>query len=137
TAYEIRPDGSLSPGRLFADLVDGDADGIAIDAEGAIWVACFGQSEFRRVHEGGRVSAVVEVPGEHAVACALGGADRRSLFLLCAKDVEKLAKGGARRWGRGLAVAVPGAGLPCAAPPRPARRGPQRAQSLSSTMISW
>lgn len=112
TAFEIRPDGALSPGRLFADLVDGDADGIAIDAEDAVWVACFGQNEFRRVHEGGRVSAVVEVTGEHAVACALGGEDRRTLFLLCAKDVEKLAQGGARSWVRSLRVDVPGAGIP-------------------------
>jgi sugar lactone lactonase YvrE len=112
SAFEIRPDGGLSPGRVFADLVDGDADGIAIDAEGAVWAACFGQSEFRRVHEGGRVSAVVPVPGEHAVACALGGEDRRTLFLLCAKDVEKLAQGGAKSWVRSLRVDVPGAGIP-------------------------
>jgi sugar lactone lactonase YvrE len=112
TAFDVRPDGSLSPGRLFADLVDGDADGIAIDAEDAIWVGCFGQSEFRRVHEGGRVSAVVAVPGEHAVACALGGEDRRTLFLLCAKGVEKLAQGGATSWVRSLRVDVPGAGIP-------------------------
>jgi sugar lactone lactonase YvrE len=112
TVFEIRPDGSLSPGRLFADLVDGSADGIAIDAEGAVWVACFAESEFRRVHEGGRVSEVVAVPGEHAVACALGGADRRTLFLLCAQGIEKLMQGGASAWIRSLRVEVPGAGIP-------------------------
>jgi sugar lactone lactonase YvrE len=112
TAFEIRPDGSLAPGRLFADLVDGSADGIAIDAEDAVWVACFGESEFRRVHEGGRVSEVVRVPGEHAVACALGGEDRRTLFLLCAQGIEKLMQGGAKAWIRSLRVDVPGAGIP-------------------------
>ena len=112
TAFEIRPDGSLAPGRLFADLVDGSADGIAVDAEDAVWVACFGESEFRRVHEGGRVSEVVAVPGDHAVACALGGEDRRTLFLVCAQGVEKLAQGGAKAWIRSLRVDVPGAGIP-------------------------
>jgi sugar lactone lactonase YvrE len=112
SAFEIRPDGSLSPGRLFADLVDGSADGIAVDAEDAVWVACFAESEFRRVHEGGRVSAVVPVPGEHAVACALGGDDRRTLFLLCARGIEKLMEGGASAWIRSLRVEVPGAGIP-------------------------
>ena len=29
---------------------------------------------------------------DHAVACALGGEDRRSLFLLCAKDLDKKLK---------------------------------------------
>ena len=112
TAFDLRPDGSLSPGRLFADLVDGSADGIAIDAEDAVWVSCFQESEFRRVDEGGRVSEVVAVPGEHAVACALGGEDRRTLFLLCAQGVEKLAQGGAKAWIRSLRVDVPGAGIP-------------------------
>jgi len=112
TAFEIRPDGHLSAGRLFADLVDGSADGIAIDAEDAVWVACFAESEFRRVHEGGRVSEVVSVPGEHAVACALGGEDRRTLFLLCAQGIEKLMEGGAKAWIRSLRVDVPGAGIP-------------------------
>jgi sugar lactone lactonase YvrE len=112
TAFAIRPDGRLSAGRLFADLVDGSADGIAVDAEDAVWVACFAESEFRRVHEGGRVSEVVPVPGEHAVACALGGEDRRTLFLLCARGIEKLLEGGASAWIRSLRVDVPGAGIP-------------------------
>lgn len=112
TQFDVRPDGSLSPGRLFADMGDGTADGIAIDAEDAVWVSCFEQSEFRRVHEGGRVSAVVEVPGEHSVACALGGADRRTLFLLCAQGIEKLLEGGSKAWIRSLRVDVPGAGIP-------------------------
>jgi sugar lactone lactonase YvrE len=112
TSFDIRPDGDLSPGRLFADLVQGSADGIAIDAEDAVWVACFQESEFRRVHEGGRVSEVVAVPGEHAVACALGGEDRLTLFLLCATGIEKLAEGSSRAWIRSLRVDVPGAGIP-------------------------
>lgn len=111
TAFEIRPDGSLSPGRLFAD-VQGTADGIAIDAEDAVWVACFQEREFRRVHEGGRISEVVAVPGEHAIACALGGPDRRTLFLLCAQKLEKLAEGGSTALIRSLRVGVPGAGIP-------------------------
>lgn len=112
TAFDIRPDGTLSPGRLFADLVDGSADGIAMDAEDAVWVSCFGEREFRRVHEGGRVSEVVAIPDQHAVACALGGEDRRTLFLLCAEGVEKLVQGGAKAWIRSLRVDVPGAGIP-------------------------
>ena len=112
TAFEIRADGSLSAGRLFADLVDGSADGIAVDGEDAVWVACFAQSEFRRVHEGGRVSEVVPVPGEHAIACALGGDDRRTLFLLCWEGIEKFMEGGSKAWIRSLRVDVPGAGIP-------------------------
>ena len=112
THFEILAGGDLGPGRLFADLVDGNGDGIAIDAEDAVWVACVEQGEFRRVHEGGRVSAVVEVPGEHAVACALGDDDRRTLFLLCAQDLDKMVQGGSRSRVRSVRVEVPGAGIP-------------------------
>jgi sugar lactone lactonase YvrE len=111
TVFDLRPDGSLSPGRLFAD-VQGTADGIAIDAEDAVWAACFQEREFRRVHEGGRISEVVELPDEHAIACALGGPDRRTLFLLCAQDVEKLVQGGSSARILSVRVDVPGAGIP-------------------------
>jgi sugar lactone lactonase YvrE len=112
TAFDLRPDGGLSAGRLFADLAPGSPDGIAIDAEDAVWVSCFAESEFRRVHEGGRVSEVVAVPGEHAVACALGGPDRRTLFLLCAEGIERMTEGKSKAWIRSLRVDVPGAGIP-------------------------
>lgn len=60
-------------------------DGIALDAEGALWTpgwtadgpACL------RVAEGGRIRATVPLD-RAGFACTLGGADGRTLFMLAA-----------------------------------------------------
>ena len=56
-------------------------DGCCLDAEGAIWVASPTTRDFVRVREGGEVLDRIEVD-RMAIACTLGGADGRSLFLL-------------------------------------------------------
>jgi sugar lactone lactonase YvrE len=80
-AFSLAPDGTLSDQRVWADLPDADfPDGICIDAEDAIWVSAPASSRFVRVRAGGEVTDVVETPGRHAIACALGGDDGRTLF---------------------------------------------------------
>src|SRR6266511_3972962 len=37
TAFDIAADGSLSKGRVWADLGEGVPDGICVDADGAVW----------------------------------------------------------------------------------------------------
>lgn len=83
TAFDLADDGTLSNQRLWADLPDGDyPDGICIDADDAIWVAGPASDRFVRVLEGGEVTDVVAVAPRHAIACAIGGADRHTLFML-------------------------------------------------------
>jgi len=81
TAFDVAADGSLSHQRLWADLPEGDyPDGICIDADDAIWISGPASDRFVRVREGGEVTDTVETPGRHAIACALGGDDGRTLF---------------------------------------------------------
>ena len=81
-AFDLADDGTLSNRRLWADLPEGDyPDGICIDAEDAIWIAGPASDRFVRVAEGGEVLAVVETPGRHAIACAIGGVDGHTLFM--------------------------------------------------------
>lgn len=80
TAFDRAPDGSLSGRRVFADLQGAHPDGICVDVQGGIWVACLGAFEFIRVVDGGAITDRVSCPGRLAVACALGGADGRTLF---------------------------------------------------------
>jgi sugar lactone lactonase YvrE len=113
TAFRIEPDGSLTGRRLFADLGGRTPDGICIDAENAVWASCFGQDEFERVREGGEIAERVDVSGRRAVACALGGPDRRTLFLLTAEtSIEDLAQSKSRARVETVRVDVPGAGIP-------------------------
>ncbi len=113
TAFRIEPDGSLSDRRLFADLGGRTPDGICIDAENAVWASCFGQDEFVRVLDGGEIVDRVDVSGRRAVACALGGSDRRTLFLLTAEtSIEDLAQSKSRARVESVRVDVPGGGIP-------------------------
>lgn len=79
--FDLGDDGSIANQRVWADLPEMDyPDGICIDAEDSVWIAGPASDRFTRVREGGEVTAVVEVPGRHAIACAIGGADGHTLF---------------------------------------------------------
>ena len=83
TAFTISNDGSLTDRRVFAALDGVRPDGIALDADGAVWVASPGTGELLRVAEGGAVLAGGAAPLGMAQACALGGPDGRTLFACC------------------------------------------------------
>jgi len=82
TAFDIADDGTLSNRRTFADMAGRAPDGIALDAEGAVWVADANGHACVRVREGGEITDVVDLGDRHCFACALGGPDRRTLFVL-------------------------------------------------------
>jgi len=114
TAFDIAADGSLSGRRVFAELGEGVPDGICLDAEGAVWVSSPFTHEFIRVRQGGVAAERVPLSeGKLAVACMLGGEDRRTLFLLTAETtMEELSKGNSKGYIETVRVDVPGAGLP-------------------------
>jgi sugar lactone lactonase YvrE len=81
TAFDIAADGSLSGGRVWADLGDGVPDGICADAESAIWYADVPNKRCVRVREGGEVLQTIELD-RGCFACALGGPDGSALFMV-------------------------------------------------------
>lgn len=113
TAFDVATDGTLSNRRVWAQL-DFVPDGIALDADGCVWAAYpVTPGSFRRVAPGGGVLQKIDAGDRGGFACALGGADRRTLFLLEAHDSSphaRLERGNARI--RTVRVATPGAGLP-------------------------
>jgi sugar lactone lactonase YvrE len=122
-AFEISASGTLSRRRIFAHLEGRHADGICLDAAGAVWIGSPGHGLFLRVLEGGDVSDSVSVGDRWAVAPMLGGPDRRTLFMLTSKtttaNLQRLGldrdlDGGSESSGRveALEVSVPGAGWP-------------------------
>jgi sugar lactone lactonase YvrE len=112
TAFDIAADGSLSNRRVWAELENWLPDGICLDAEEAVWVACPTASEVIRVKQGGEVVEQIKVETD-AFACMLGGPDGRTLFIATApnSDPEKCR---ATRGGKieTTQVEVPHAGLP-------------------------
>lgn len=116
TAFDVACDGSLSGRRVFAPLGERDhPDGICLDAAGAVWVACPVARRFVRVVEGGEVTDVIDLePDRHAIACVLGGPDRRTLLMVTAGTLGDAERSRELRVGRVEAarVDVPGAGTP-------------------------
>lgn len=84
SAFAIADDGSLRDRRVFAALGTTVADGICLDASGAIWLADPLSAQVVRVADGGEVLERLDT-GEGAFACALGGDDGRMLFV-CTYD---------------------------------------------------
>lgn len=123
TSYSIEADGSLSGERLFAALPAGrdNPDGICIDAEGAVWVADPHHRCCYRIREGGQITHLIDTAPMECVACALGGPERRLLFLVLVParqdEEEEFVIGGPpvrsrRSRVEAVEVEVPGAGWP-------------------------
>jgi sugar lactone lactonase YvrE len=83
TALDIAADGSLSNRRLWASIAPVVPDGIALDANGAIWVANALAPECALIAEGGNVLEAIDT-GQNCYACMLGGDDGKTLFMLTA-----------------------------------------------------
>jgi sugar lactone lactonase YvrE len=110
-AFPIASDGSLGESRIWADLGEHSPDGCTLDAEDAIWFADPGSKNVARVFEGGQVTETVDIP-DTPYACALGGAELRTLFVLSCPSwpTSDLLPGRARIWT--IEVDAPHAGLP-------------------------
>lgn len=112
TKFRVQPDGKLVDRDVFAPTGAAAPDGICLDAEGAVWIGSPNGRRFLRIAPGGEVLDAIETPTAWTVACALGGADRRTLFLLTlAGEWATLRQpGGAFSRIETVTVAVPGAG---------------------------
>ena len=113
TSFTISEDGSLSNRRVFADGLDGPPDGIALDAEGGVWTAMTLAHQFERIMEGGKVTDRIDIGDRTAIACTLGGLERRTLFLLSSTDAYPQRLAGTKLSRLDVTtVDIPGAGLP-------------------------
>jgi sugar lactone lactonase YvrE len=112
TAFDIAADGSLSNRRVWATLGGGHPDGICLDAECAVWYGDVPAKRCVRVREGGEVLQTIGLD-RGCFACMLGGADRRTLFLMAA-EFSGAANMAGTRTGQVLTMEAPapGAGWP-------------------------
>jgi sugar lactone lactonase YvrE len=110
TAFDVTPDGRLRNRRVWAefgplpterpiDKVLAQAqvagDGACLDSEGALWIADATGDRLIRVQEGGEITDEVR-PGSPVYACALGGADGRTLYACAAPDFDEAARSAAQ-----------------------------------------
>jgi sugar lactone lactonase YvrE len=111
TAFDIAEDGGLSNRRVWADLDGGVPDGICMDAENAVWYGDVPNKRCVRVSEGGEVLQTIELD-RGCFACALGGADRKTLFMVATEwnGPEKMFA--EPRTGQVLTAPAPAPGVP-------------------------
>jgi sugar lactone lactonase YvrE len=109
--YDMAPDGGLNFCRRFGTMKS--PDGICLDQSEAVWVAAFDEDAFIRLNRDGRELQRIEVSGRRAIACALGGTERRTLFCLsAATSHEELRQGKSSARIDAVDVEIPGAGYP-------------------------
>jgi sugar lactone lactonase YvrE len=90
--YDVKADGGLTLRGRFGSMKS--PDGICLDREGAVWVAAFEEDAFVRLDRSGHELQRIEVTGRRALACVLGGPERRSLFCLsAATSFEEVRQG--------------------------------------------
>ena len=99
--------GRRAPGvaETFAQLPEGSGpDGIALDASGRVWVACWSASRVVALLPDGSVDAEIEFPGEGVYCAEVGGQDGKTLFLAIASLDE--AQAARTRTGRVMALPI-------------------------------
>jgi sugar lactone lactonase YvrE len=113
TAFDILADGGLSNRRVWAELDGAHPDGICLDAEGAVWYSDVPAKRCVRVREGGEVLQTVDLD-RGCFACALGGPQNRTLFMMTAEYPPAGWGQDAARTGQIVAIEAPapGAGWP-------------------------
>jgi len=113
TAFDIEGDGSLSGRRLFAQLMDGSVpDGIALDAQGAVWMASPTTMACLRVLPSGEIAQRIDT-GRQAITCTLGGEDRKTLYIALSDSTDREeCRASMSAEIVSVRVDVPGAGLP-------------------------
>lgn len=89
-ARDYDPEGqAVGPRRLLFDVTDGTPDGLAVDADGNLWIAIWGSAEVRCYTPQGRIASVVTTTATYPTAAAFGGAALEHLFITSAgKSVD-------------------------------------------------
>jgi sugar lactone lactonase YvrE len=110
TAFDIAGDGGLSNRRVWADLEGGVPDGICVDAENAVWYSDVPNKRCVRVREGGEVLQRIDLD-RGCFSCALGGTDKRTLFLVATEWRGPASAAGLAGTGQVLTVEAPAPGV--------------------------
>lgn len=64
----------------------GKADGATLDAEGHVWLACFGASCLVRISPNGQLVDTVILPVSQPTSCVFGGDEMRTLYVTSARQ---------------------------------------------------
>jgi len=81
-AYDVRDDGSVGPWRALATFQGLTPDGLAVAADGSVWVALAGSGCVAVFEADGRERTRVPVPLQMVTSLCFGGDDLRDLYIV-------------------------------------------------------
>jgi xylono-1,5-lactonase len=83
----LHPDGDAGAARPFAQLepAEGYPDGLAVDADGCVWVAMFAGFALRRYDPAGLLMETISFPCANVTKPAFGGPDGRTMYVTTAR----------------------------------------------------
>ena len=82
--FEVETGEARTAGGSQASRRDEVPDGLAVDSEGHIWVAVFGDACIRRYAPDGQLADRLELPGRQPTSVAFGGDDLGDLYITTA-----------------------------------------------------
>jgi gluconolactonase len=103
--YDVK-DRELRDRRLFATVTEGWPDGLAVDAEGGVWIAAVFSSHIVRFRPDGTLDRKEPLPVKKVVSLVFGGPDLQDLYVVTAQSRSQ--KGAIYR----ARSAIPGLPLP-------------------------
>ena len=78
----------------FCRVPDGSADGLAVDAEGGVWVALGEAGAVARFHPDGRLDQLIDLPAGFVSSVSFGGPDMRDVLISTADNLVSPELGG-------------------------------------------
>jgi len=95
--FDINDDGSLGPRTPFIRFEPewGNPDGMTFDAEGCLWVGCWGAGCVTRFSPEGARMRSIQLPASQITSCTFAGESLDRMFVTSASDGVKEPHGGA------------------------------------------
>ena len=93
-AYDVQPDRTVKDRRVFAKLPAGWPDGLAVDADGGIFVAAVNLGEVMRFKPNGTLDLRMKIPAKMVTSLTFGGKDMQDLYIVTADNTDDKAKKG-------------------------------------------
>jgi sugar lactone lactonase YvrE len=79
--------GTLGRDRIMFEVAGGGGvpDGLAVDADGFVWLAVFGGAHVLRIAPDGELDRTIRLPVSHPTSCTFGGPDLDELYITSAR----------------------------------------------------
>ena len=92
----VGDDGEVDGARrtVFATIDRGVPDGLAVDSEGAVWIALFGGSAIVRLLANGNVDRYLAIPALNVTSLCFAGAGLDQLIVVTADNTDDAPRGG-------------------------------------------